>query len=221
MDPRQSVRTGDPIRLAAEQINGLNRLLNNRGGFGGPGDVAQPLPYTWVMCRSNVERLRWEPLAITGLEIEPTNAAKRSQFEDMPLLTGTTPVAATAAWCIAAEPIQQNGIGRVAVAGVVPVRTADLGKIGGYQLLYKGFWGWSLIQIGGGLRLGTISSTWTKGATATVTDQYGDGTAKPGLPAPTFTATNYFATVTVASGTRRVACGKVDDRWLLIAAECG
>ena len=219
MDPRQSVRPGDPIRLAAEQVNGLNRILTNRGGFVGPGDVSQPLPYTWVLCRSNVERRRWEPLAITGLEVEPTTPAARSLLEDMPLVTGAAPAAGTTAWGIAVEPIQQNGIGRIAVAGVVPVRTVDLGKIGGYQLLYKGSGVWSLIQIGGGLRLGMISTTWTKGTTATVTDIYGDGQSRP--TTSTFTATNYFATVTVPLiQTRRVACGKVDDRWLLIAAEC-
>lgn len=219
MDPRQSVRPGEPIRLAAEQVNGLNRLLNNRGGFGAPGDVTQPLPYTWVMCRSAIQVDRWKPLAITGLEIQPTTVAKRSSFEDMPLVTGAAPVAGTTAWGIAVEPIAQNGIGRVAVAGVVPVRTVDLGKIGGYQLLYKDLGVWALIQIGGGLRLGTISTTWTKNTTATVTDIYGDLSAKTGPS--TFTAVNYFATVNVPlNSTRRVACGKVDDRWLLIAAEC-
>lgn len=218
MDPRQGVRSGDPIRLAAEQVNGLNRLLNNRGGFGGPGDVMPSLPYTWVMCRSAVQVNRWKPLAITGLEIQPTTDAKRSSFEDMPLVTGAAPVAGTTAWGIAVEPIAQNGIGRIAVAGVVQALTADLGKIGGYQLLYRGST-WSLIQIGGGIRLGRISSTWTKGQTATVTDLYGDGQARP--TASTFTAVNYFATVTVPLiQTRLVACGKVDDRWLLIAAEC-
>ena len=68
---------------------------------------------------------------------------------------------------------------------------------------------------GGHIRLGTISATWNKGAFATVTQQNGDGTAMDGNP--TFSAMNYFA---VASGTKRVACAKVDDTWILIAAEC-
>jgi hypothetical protein len=51
-----------------------------------------------------------------------------------------------------------------------------------------------------------------------VTQQAGDGTALS--PATTFTATNYFATVTVSSGTRRVACALIDSTWVLIAAEC-
>jgi hypothetical protein len=67
-------------------------------------------------------------------------------------------------------------------------------------------------------RLGTIAATWTKNTTATVTQINADGTALS--PTVTFTATNYFATVTVTSGTRKVLCVFVGDRWLLTAAEC-
>lgn len=69
------------------------------------------------------------------------------------------------------------------------------------------------------VRLGTISATWNKGATATVTEINGDGTAISGNP--TFTAKNWFATVTVTTGTKKVACAPVGDTWILIAAECG
>lgn len=68
------------------------------------------------------------------------------------------------------------------------------------------------------LRLGTVSATWTKGTDATVTQLAGDGSAIS--PTVTFTAKNWFATVTVASGTKKVACGLVGDVWILIAAEC-
>lgn len=67
-------------------------------------------------------------------------------------------------------------------------------------------------------RLGTIAATWAKGATATVTQIKADGTTLS--PTVTFTATNWFATVTVASGTKKVLCVFVGDRWLLVAAEC-
>jgi hypothetical protein len=67
-------------------------------------------------------------------------------------------------------------------------------------------------------RLGTISATWTKNATATVTQINADGTALS--PTVTFTATNWFATVNVPSGVRKVLCLFVGDRWLLVAAEC-
>ena len=67
-------------------------------------------------------------------------------------------------------------------------------------------------------RLGTISATWTKNTNATVTQINPDAT--PLSPTVTFTATNYFATVTVTSGTKKVLCVFVGDRWLLVAAEC-
>jgi hypothetical protein len=67
-------------------------------------------------------------------------------------------------------------------------------------------------------RLGTISVNWPKNGTTTVTQIKADGSAIS--PPVTFEATNYFATVTVPSGTRRVLCVFVGDRWLLVAAEC-
>lgn len=74
---------------------------------------------------------------------------------------------------------------------------------------------------GGGedpVRLGTIGATWNKGTDATVTQINGDGSAI--TPTVGFTAKNYFATVTVSSGTKKVACAKVGGAWILIAAEC-
>lgn len=71
---------------------------------------------------------------------------------------------------------------------------------------------------GSAIRLGTIAATWTKGQEATVTEQNGDGSAAAGDP--TFAAVNYFATITVSTGTKRVACALVGSTWILIAAEC-
>lgn len=68
------------------------------------------------------------------------------------------------------------------------------------------------------VRLGTISATWNKGSTATVTQLKPDGTTLS--PTRTFTAKNWFANVTVSSGTKKVACASVGDQWILIAAEC-
>jgi predicted RecA/RadA family phage recombinase len=178
-------------------------------------------PYAWVYCKPNVEVSRWGILEITGLEITPTatdSDAATISFQDAPVITAGNTSATTTAWCVAVDPIASGSIGKVAVAGVVQIKSSDFNKAAGAQLLWKDS-NWALILIGGGLRLGTISATWTKGNTATVTEQNGDGSARSG--SPTFTATNYFATITVTSGTRRVACGKVDDKWLLIAAECG
>jgi len=68
------------------------------------------------------------------------------------------------------------------------------------------------------IRMGTIAATWTKATTATVTPIRSNGNAITG--AVTFEATNWFATVTVAAGTKKVACAWCDGRWILIAAEC-
>lgn len=71
---------------------------------------------------------------------------------------------------------------------------------------------------GSEIRLGTVSATWAKGSTATVTQLKPDGSA---MATPrTFTAKNWFASVTVSSGTRYVACASVGNQWILIAAEC-
>ena len=124
MDPRQHVSPGDRIVLAAEQINGLNRLLATPAGFRGPGTGEPAVPYTWVLCRPSVTVARWGVLAITGLEITPATAAGQASFEQMPLVTGATPSATTTAWGIAVEPIAAGKVGRLAVAGVVQCKVS-------------------------------------------------------------------------------------------------
>jgi hypothetical protein len=70
-----------------------------------------------------------------------------------------------------------------------------------------------------GVRLGRISATWTKGSTASVDELDAEGELLS--PAVSFTAKNWFATVTVPSGEyRKVACALSRGTWILIAAEC-
>jgi hypothetical protein len=160
-------------------------------------------------------------MAITGVEVAPTSddaADATKQFQSMPVLTGGTPTATTTGWCVSVEPIAAGKIGRVAVAGVVQVRMSDVSGLARSQIIWKND-DWALVNLNSGTRLGTISSTWNKGNTATVIEQNGDGSATSG--SSTFTAKNYFATVTVASNaTKRVACSLVGSTWILIAAEC-
>jgi hypothetical protein len=125
MDPRQQVNPGDPIRLAASQINGLNRLLQPAASFAGDGAVEQQTPYTWVMGKNNTGSTvpRWGVLAITGMAITPgTSSGATSQFEQLPVVAGGAPSDTTTAWCVAVEPIESGKIGRVAVGGVVQVK---------------------------------------------------------------------------------------------------
>jgi predicted RecA/RadA family phage recombinase len=214
MDPRQHVNPGDPIRLAASQINGLNRLLNVNAGFGYPAAVEQPTPYTWVMAKNNTGSKieRWGVLAITGMDITPGSSTNATgQFEQLPVVTGGTPSATTTAWCVAVEPIESGKIGRVAVGGVVQLKAADLGKASGAHVLWKDST-WALIRIHAGAIRGTFSAPWNKGATATVTDANSFSVTYAGVR-------NYFANVT-GSGSRACAIAYVSGEWILIAAEC-
>jgi hypothetical protein len=125
MDPRSHVSPGDPIRLAASQINGLNRLLSVDPGFVSPAAGEPPTPYTWVMAKNNTGSTvpRWGVLAITGMDISPASSANAaSQYEQMPVVAGGTPSDTTTSWCVAVEPIAAGAIGRVAVGGVVQVK---------------------------------------------------------------------------------------------------
>lgn len=218
----QSIRSAFSAKAWNRAQDAADIVLGVRPGVEAEAGRLSQKPYTWVYCKPNVTVARWGILAITGVEVTPTSSdsdAATISFQDAPVITAGATSATTTAWCVAVEPIASGSIGRVAVSGVVQIKSTDFNKAAGAQLLWKNS-DWALIQIGGGggLRLGTISASWAKGATATVTEQNGDGSARTG--SPTFTATNYFAAITVSSGTRRVACGKVDDRWILIAAEC-
>lgn len=71
---------------------------------------------------------------------------------------------------------------------------------------------------GSAVRLGRISASWLKGATATVTRLAGNGDDLS--PAQTFEATNHFVDISVDCGPKKVACAKVSGVWILIAAEC-
>jgi len=125
VDPRQHVNPGDPIRLAAAQINGLNRLLTPGVGFAGETAGEPPTPYTWVMAQNNTGSAidRWGVMAISGMQISPGGSSgSTSQFEQLPVVAGSTPSATTTSWCVAVEPIPAGAIGRVAVGGVVQVK---------------------------------------------------------------------------------------------------
>jgi predicted RecA/RadA family phage recombinase len=216
MDPRQNVNPGEPIRLAASQINGLNRLLNVNAGFSSPAAVEQPTPYTWVMAKnntgSNVER--WGVLAITGMDITPgSSETATGQFEQLPVVAGGTPSDATTSWCVAVEPIAAGKIGRVAVGGVVQLKAADLDKATGAEVLWKDS-NWALIRLssGGSVKRGTFTAPWTKGSTKTVADAVTSGTTYSDVK-------NYFAAVG-GTGTKACAIAYVGTEWILIAAEC-
>jgi hypothetical protein len=125
-DPRSHVRPGDKLRIAAEQINWINRQMAADTSFGG-GPLAGVEPgKNVILARNNTggDVPRWGVMAIGGVEINPTAGdTQRRSFEEQPCITGTMPSATTgAAFCIAVEPIKAGKIGRVAVAGVVQAK---------------------------------------------------------------------------------------------------
>lgn len=74
---------------------------------------------------------------------------------------------------------------------------------------------------GGGtaeIRVGFVTTTWAKGATASVTRLNADG-SEPATYS-TFTALNLFASISPNNSPFKVCCVKAAGVWLLIAAEC-
>jgi len=69
-------------------------------------------------------------------------------------------------------------------------------------------------------RFGEVSAAWNKGAIATVTRLYPDGSEYD--PSQTFQALNQFSSLPApaAGETRFVMCIRVGATWMLIAAEC-
>jgi hypothetical protein len=247
VEPGQPLSSAISARAWNRAQDAADIVLGQRPGVTADAASYRGAPYIALPCKnvSGQTVPRWGVLAITGLEIAPTGVTgpATSQYERSPVLRGSTPTTSTNdSFGVAVEPIANNSIGMMAVDGLVQVKlevrnaadatagpkasTAELQSGGsGAAIIYKesgtGANKWALVRIGAGrgtVRLGTVAATWSKGATATVTQQAGDGTALS--PATTFTATNYFATVTVSSGTRRVACALIDSTWVLIAAEC-
>lgn len=238
MDPRQHVNPGDPIRLAASQINGLNQLLSPSAGYAGGGVLEQDVPYTWVMCRASVTVPRWGVLAITGIANTPAaTGTAADQFQQLPVVTGGTPSASTTAWGVAVEPIASGSIGRLAVGGVVQckveVSAADdrfvackasatelkTGSTGEGLVLWKqsgtGAGKWALVRLAAaseGIRRGTFTAPWNKNSTKTVTDAVATSTTYANVQ-------NYFASL-AGSGTKNCAIANVGSEWILIAAEC-
>lgn len=190
---------------------------------------------------------RWGVMSVAGVVFTPsgTTGAATQQFQDQPVLSGGLPTGGSA-FVVAVEPIAAGGIGRVAVAGVVQAKIdivsashhhakakdGDLTQLitsgnGEAEILWKesgtGTGKWALIRFAGAggtsatIRLGKVSGTWTKGATASVQQYLGDGSLVTGS---TFTAINRAQTVTGPTGGFWVGCEDIDGTWHLEWAEC-
>ena len=216
-NPYRKAIPGERLKLPARAWNRLMEGLDPPQGFGGGELTTVGGPYTFVYAKNGTGSTvaRWSVQSITGFEITPTSsetAAATTQFLAMPCLTlGARSSASdmTKAWCVALEPIASQKIGRVAVSGVVQVKVADLQKASGCRVLYKNS-DWALVDVNGGIVRGTFSGSWSKGATATVTDATSSSV--------TYTAKNYWASVNCASATT-CQIAYVAGEWVLVSLD--
>jgi len=197
-DPRGHVRPGEKLRIAAEQINWINRQMAADTSFGGGALAGIEPGKNIIMARNNTggDVPRWGVMAIGGVEVNPTAGdTQRRSFEEQPCITGTMPSATTgAAFCIAVEPIKAGKIGRVAVAGVVQAKltvgsgvtgdrarphasrdTLELAADGPARVLWMQSGSgtvWGLVRIddrGSQIRIGKTGGKWAFGTCATIT----------------------------------------------------
>lgn len=246
-DPRQHVLPGQPMRLAAEQVNRLNALTRTSAGMAG-GALMSPEPArNIVLCRndSGDAIARWGVLEISGVVFDPSSGdSAKATFEDHPVVVGVTPTDAAKPFAIAVEPIPEGSIGRVALSGVVQAKVEVLNELheaatskestdelqscdgGQARILWKaqgtGAGKWCLVSWGGGshIRFGEVTQAWNKGAFLTVNRLHPDGTAY--APPQAFSALNQFSSLPApaANDTRYVMCVLVETTWMLVAAEC-
>jgi hypothetical protein len=227
-------------------------VLGDRYGQAGEPQADGPKPYTPILARNSTTGTvnRWGVLSVAGVVFTPSGATGNAtqQFQDQPVLSGGLPTGGSS-FVVAVEPIAAGKIGRVAVAGVVQAKinvvsesdtfaTAKDGDLtqltssssGEATILWKesgtGAGKWALVRFGAagaaGIRLGKVTGTWSKGATASVTHWKGDGSqAVTGASGPaTFTAINRAQTVTGPTGGYWVGCESIDGSWHLEWAEC-
>lgn len=177
-------------------------------------------------------------------------------FLNYPGVVGVTPTSdAGSKFVVTTQSIKAGEVGMAAIDGVVQVKLDVVaagddfagvkpGSVGHLQTGESGdsliLWKeagtgvkWGLVRIGlaggaGGVKLGKITGTWSKGSTATVYEHSGSGnqlsvpTGTSGATAPaTFTGINRFATIAASgSNAKWVAAAKIGTAWHLIAAEC-
>jgi predicted RecA/RadA family phage recombinase len=217
------------------------------GATDGPGFGPVPYTPILAKNNTTGAVRRWGVLSVAGVVFTPSGATGNAtqQFQDQPVLSGGLPTGGSA-FVVAVEPIAAGKIGRVAVAGVVQAKVdiishshthvkakdGDLTQLitagnGDAEILWKesgtGSGKWAIIRFAGGggdtefVRLGKVSGTWTKGATASVQQHRGDGSMMTGS---TFVAINRAQTVTGPTGGYWVGCESIDGTWHLEWAEC-
>lgn len=133
-DPRHNVRPGEKLQIAAQQINFLNGLMRQGGGFTSGGLAGWTQGTNVVMARNDTgsDVIRFGVMEIAGVVIDPSDGDRaRNQFSDMPCVIGVAPSRPTASGlptarvqkiCVTMEPIKADKLGRVVVSGPTPVK---------------------------------------------------------------------------------------------------
>lgn len=244
LEPGQRLDRAISARAWNRMLDAADTVLGGQLGFDAGPPATGVVPYSWVLARPGSDIPRWGAVSITGLYVAPLSDASSNAtltFERQPVVTAITPTQSSIdsekPIGIAVEPIKQNSIGRVAIAGVVQAKIdvtlsayrychAQPGSnrlvtdaSGEAQILWADGEDdsedkWALLRLGGNrLRMvrGTFEAPWTKDTDSTVADANIDGAE--------YEATNYFASIG-GSGTKRCLIAWVAGEWILLAAEC-
>jgi hypothetical protein len=128
-DPRQYVRPGQRLQIAASQINALNEMIRVKTGFTAPHPSHAEAASNIVLVRntSGVPVPMLGVLAVGSPVISPVggnltgnlaaDSAARQFASGQVILIGSTPSGGSGPVAIAMEPIAVNAIGRMAVGG--------------------------------------------------------------------------------------------------------
>jgi hypothetical protein len=133
-DPRQYVRPGQRLQIAASQINALNDMMRVKTGFrGGPQTAPEPAQNIVLIKNNSGADVPWlGVLGIDGVEIDPSGGSLTGngeadklarEFATRPILTGVTPTTELSeSFVVTLEPIANGKIGRAAVSGAFACR---------------------------------------------------------------------------------------------------
>lgn len=128
-DPRSYVRPGDPVRLAAAQVNAVNDLMRRPPTAAAPPPPPRERPYTWCWAKNvgGAAVTRGGVAHVTGLMQDVSTTAGFASYLDGPCLEvnafyqQSDPLNPPAI-CISLDTIAPNDVGRVAVSGLVQAR---------------------------------------------------------------------------------------------------
>jgi hypothetical protein len=163
-------------------------------------------------------------MAIDGLEITPTLQAggATAEFERMPVVRGVAVGNDKRHRCVALEPINALVFGRVAVDGVVQIKTADIEKLTFANVLFRdNETQWALVRLGDpAMKLCRTISAWNKNTLAELI-VCEDGTPPNETQTQSQTikdAVNKYADI--GSGRFCSLAWHGNGYWYVVAAEC-